>query len=134
MCARINRKCEFVVQNWDGMIPGLLVKKYDGIFASMAIIEQRKQQIDLTEKYYRGGDVFAAAKETKIDLADGALGRKTIGTIPGTAQCYLEKKYPKATVKVYPKADAMYLDLTSGRLDASFSDAIAVDFGFARRR
>jgi ABC-type amino acid transport substrate-binding protein len=116
------------------MIPGLLVKKYDGIFASMAITEQCKQRIDFTEKYYRSGGVFAASKGTKIELADGALGGKTIGTIFGTAQCYLEKKYPKATVKVYPKADVMYLDLTSRPLDASFSNAIAVDFGFARRR
>jgi lysine-arginine-ornithine-binding protein len=132
MCAKINRKCEFVAQDWDGMIPGLLVRKYDGIFASMAITEERKKQIDFTEKYYQTGGAFVAPKDTKIDLADPTLGDKTIGTIPGTTECYLAKKYPNASVKVYPKADALYLDMSSGRLDAIFSDAIAVDFGFLK--
>jgi lysine-arginine-ornithine-binding protein len=132
MCAKINRKCEFVAQDWDGMIPGLLVKKYDGIFASMAITEERKKQIDFTNKYYQTGGAFVAPAGTKVDLSSPHLEGKVIGTIPGTTQCYLEKKYPKATVKVYPKADALYLDLTSGRLDAIFSDAIAVDFGFLK--
>jgi len=132
MCAKINRKCEFVAQDWDGMIPGLLVKKYDGIFASMAITEERKKQIDFTNKYYQTGGAFVGAAGAKIDLDSSDLGGKTIGTIPGTTQCYLEKKYPKANVKVYPKADALYLDLASGRLDAIFSDATAVDFGFLK--
>jgi lysine-arginine-ornithine-binding protein len=132
MCAKINRKCEFVAQDWDGMIPGLLVKKYDGIFASMAITDERKKQIDFTDKYYQTGGAFVAAEGAKVDLTGSDLGGKTIGTIPGTAQCYLEKKYPNATVKVYPKADALYLDLTSGRLDAIFLDSNGVDFGFLK--
>jgi lysine-arginine-ornithine-binding protein len=132
ICGKIERKCEFVAQDWDGMIPGLLVKKYDGIFASMAITEERKKQIDFTDKYYQTGGAFVAPSGTPIDLADKKLGGKTIGTIPGTTQCYLEKSFPEANVKIYPKADALYLDLASGRLDAIFSDAIAVDFGFLK--
>ena len=132
MCAEIKRKCEFIAQDWDGMIPGLLVKKYDGIFASMAITEQRKKQINFTDKYYSTGAAFVAREGTSIDLSDKTLGGRAIGTIPGTTQCYLEKVYPNANMKLYPKADALYLDMSSGRLDAIFTDAIALDYGFLK--
>lgn len=133
MCARINRKCEFIAQEWEGMIPGLLTKKFDGIFASMSITEERKKKIDFTSKYYESGGVFVAPKGVGIDVADSRLGGKTVGTLSGSTYfCYLEKTYPEATVTPYPNADALYLDLSSGRLDAIFADAVATDFGFLR--
>lgn len=132
LCDKIKRTCEFQAQDWDGMIPGLLANKYDGIFASMAITEERKKKIDFTNKYYQTGGVFVARKGTKIDTGDKALGGKVIGTIPGVTQCYLEKAFPQATVRVYETADSLYLDLESGRVDAILSDAIGVDFGLLK--
>ena len=132
LCEKINRKCEFLAQDWDGMIPGLLAKKYDGIFASMAITEERKKKIDFTDKYYQTGGAFVTKKETSIDLNDKKLGGKVIGIIPGTTQCYMEKAFPEATVKIYKTADSMYLDLVSGRVDAVLSDSIAIDFGLLK--
>lgn len=132
LCAKIKRTCEFQAQDWDGMIPGLLANKFDGIFASMAITEERKKKIDFTNKYYQTGGVFVARKGSKLDTADKALGGKVIGTIPGVTQCYLEKAFPQATVRVYETADSLYLDLESGRVDAIMSDAIGVDFGLLK--
>lgn len=132
LCEKIKRKCEFLAQDWDGMIPGLLANKYDGIFASMAITEERKKKIDFTDKYYQTGGAFVTRKGATIDVNDKALGGKVIGTIPGTTQCYLEKTFPDATIKVYETADSLYLDLVSGRVDAALSDAIAIDFGLLK--
>ncbi|MEO5757438.1 MAG: transporter substrate-binding domain-containing protein [Mesorhizobium sp.] len=132
LCKKMNRNCTFVAQNWDGMIPGLLVKKFDGIFASMTITEERKKQIDFTDPYYQTAAVFVAAEATKIDFADKALGGLKIGTIPGVAQCYLEKAYPNASVQVYQNAEDMFLDIGAGRLDAVFSDRIQLDFGLLK--
>ncbi|MGE0005722.1 MAG: transporter substrate-binding domain-containing protein [Parvibaculaceae bacterium] len=132
LCEKIKRKCEFLAQDWDGMIPGLLANKYDGIFASMAITEERRKKIDFTDRYYQTGGAFVARKGTVLDFGDKALGGKVIGVIPGTTQCYLEKAFPGAAVRVYETADSLYLDLLSGRVDAVLSDAIAIDFGLLK--
>ena len=41
VCERIKRKCVFVEQVWDSMIPGLRAKKYDTIISSMSTTEDR---------------------------------------------------------------------------------------------
>ena len=52
VCEQIKRKCVFVEQVWDSMIPGLQAKKYDVIISSMSITEDRLKVVDFTDKYY----------------------------------------------------------------------------------
>ncbi|HET8802247.1 MAG TPA: transporter substrate-binding domain-containing protein, partial [Marinobacter sp.] len=37
MCKEMDANCDFVIQAWDGMIPGLLARKFDLIMSSMSI-------------------------------------------------------------------------------------------------
>ena len=44
VCKRLNKECVLVEQEWDGMIPALLAKKFDTIIASMSITDERKKK------------------------------------------------------------------------------------------
>ena len=43
LCIYMKHDCTIVEQDWDGMIPGLLMKKYDAIMAGMSITDERKK-------------------------------------------------------------------------------------------
>ena len=124
ICADLNAKCEIVTQDWDGLIPGLQVHKYDAIIASMSITPERLKVVDFSDKYYSGGVRFMGLVGKNFDLKD--LSGKTIGAQRATiAAQYLEDHYGKtANVKLYDNQDNVYLDLESGRLDIVLSDEL----------
>src|SRR3546814_10671531 len=62
MCKRMAAECEFVVQAWDGIIPGLLAGKYDAIIASLYITDERKEKIAFSDKYYKVPTRFEIGK------------------------------------------------------------------------
>ncbi|WP_348642243.1 transporter substrate-binding domain-containing protein [Mesorhizobium sp. M4B.F.Ca.ET.143.01.1.1] len=70
LCNRIKIKCTFVAQDWDGIIPALLVGKYDVIMSGMAITEKRKQQIAFSSPYASGYNQFVVRKELGLDTGD----------------------------------------------------------------
>jgi arginine/ornithine transport system substrate-binding protein len=132
VCDQIKRKCVFVEQVWDSMIPGLQAKKYDVIISSMSITEDRLKVVDFTDKYYNTPSKIAIRNDIKFtDVA--SLKGKRIGVLKGSTQeKYANGELKKVGVIVVPyeAQDQVYLDIKSGRLDGTVADVIEVTGGF----
>ena len=46
LCIYMKAECTIVEQDWDGMIPGLIMRKYDAIMAGMSITGERMKTIN----------------------------------------------------------------------------------------
>jgi polar amino acid transport system substrate-binding protein len=124
LCEEMKAKCEFVTQDWDGIIPALQAGKFDAIIASMSITSERKEKVDFTDKYYNTPPAIAAPKDSDIKgVTKEDLAGKTIGVQGSTTHFnYSEKTYTDSEVKAYPTAQEYQLDLANGRLDAVNDD------------
>jgi arginine/ornithine transport system substrate-binding protein len=128
VCAEAHLECTIVAQDWDGIIPGLLAKKYDAIVASMAITEERRKKVDFTNKYYQMPARFVAKKGSNLTVTPEGLKGKTIGAQRATIHAaYLQEQYARtADVKTYDTQENVTLDLTSGRLDLFLASSAVV--------
>ena len=79
VCKRLDRECVLIEQEWDGMIPALLAKKFDTIIASMSITEERKKKIDFTVKYYNTPPGIVAKKDAGFKRTSAGLKGKRRG-------------------------------------------------------
>lgn len=139
LCEKINANCTIIKQDWDGMIPGLMAKKYDLIVASMGILPEREEKIDFSIPYYQSPTGLVATKSSGIKAgADGyvdadSLAGKKVGVQRATAyETFARKKWPKLEVVVYDSAESADLDMTAGRLDARFDDYIVLQNGILK--
>ena len=151
-CARMGVECEWITQDWDGIIPALLNGKYDIIIAGMSITEERKQKVNFTNGYMTDGARFAVLKNSglaslsvakftgginKVNLnnaggkeqaaigqLNAAMEGKTVCVQSSTIhQNFIEKHMAGAVeMKLYQTVDDHNLDLATGRCDAILAD------------
>jgi len=128
LCEEMKAECTFVTQDWDGIIPALIAKKFDAIVASMSITEERKQQVDFSKKYYNTPPAIVVPKDSDIkDATPEALAGKTLGAQGSTTHSnYAEAHMKDSEVKLYPTADEYKLDLGNGRIDAAIDDVVVL--------
>ncbi len=115
----------FVVQDWNGIIPGLLAKKYDCIISSMSITEERKKQVDFTDPYYQVPARFVTKNSSGLKISPEGLKGKRVGVQRATTYAnYLEGVYASIVeIVYYDNIESHNMDLASGRLDAVLGQA-----------
>ena len=128
LCEEIKVECEFVTQDWDGIIPALIAGKFDAIIASMSITEERMKVVDFTNKYYNTPPAIAVPKDSKLSGVSAAdLSGIRLGAQSSTTHSnYAEAKFPDADLQLYPTADEYKLDLANGRIDAAIDDVVVL--------
>lgn len=133
LCNEIKRKCVYVEQVWDSMIPGLQAKKYDVIISSMSITEERKQAVDFTGKYYNTPSCVVVKSALNLGAEAANFKGKKIGVLKASTQekyAMGELQPAGATIVPYDAQDQVYLDIKSGRLDGTVADVVEVNGGF----
>ncbi|WP_078706460.1 ABC transporter substrate-binding protein [Consotaella salsifontis] len=129
LCDEMKVKCEFVTQDWDGLIPALQNNKFDALIASMSITPEREEQIAFSVKYYQTPPAVAVPKDSDItEATPEALADKVIGAQAATTHFQAAEQYfPDADVRGYPTAEEYKLDIANGRLDAVMDDVVVLD-------
>ncbi len=132
LCKTVGAECTLVPQDWDGIIPALLARKYDAIVASMSITAERQKKVAFTDKYYSEAARFVHQKGSGIIINKAGLAGKSVGVQRATTyDNFITEKFGDAvTVKRYATQDEAYLDIVAGRLDLLLASALAVADGF----
>lgn len=124
VCAKAGLECEWVKQDFDGMIAALLAGKYDFVFSSMSITEERQKVVDFSIPYYDTPSKFAARKDSGYDVS--AIDGKNVGVYAGSIQDdYLQREYPGINIRGYDNFDQITSDLVAGRIDLMFVEGTA---------
>ena len=135
LVAAMGKEIELVPQDWDGIIPALLARKYDAIIASMSITEERKKKVAFSNKYYNTPAKFVCKKGAMNEFSRDNIKGKKIGVQRATIHDrYLTDNYGKdVEIKRYATQDEAYLDLVAGRVDMLLADSVAISDGFLKK-
>ena len=149
LCKIMKYECTIVEQDWDGMIPALVMRKFDAIMAGMSITAERQKTITFSQGYADEVASLAVMKGSSLEGMDtpeginlslggsdvkkalktltSALAGKTVCTQTGTIhQNFLESgDVGSVNVRTYKTQDEVNLDLTSGRCDVALAAAVA---------
>ena len=149
LCTIMGHECTIVEQDWDGMIPALLMRKFDAIMAGMSITAERQKTITFSQGYadevaslavMKGSGLGSMDTPEGVNLSIGgadvkkalktitdALAGKTVCVQTATIhQNFLESgDVGKVNVRTYKTQDEVNLDLAAGRIDAALAAAVA---------
>jgi len=135
LCEEMKVECKWTEQEFDGLIPALKVRKIDAILSSMTITDERKKSVDFTSKYYQTPIKLAmkagtVLKDPLVDLKGKKVGVQRASIYDRFAT----EVYAPAGIEVvrYSSQNEVFLDLASGRLDATLADSVNIDDGFLK--
>lgn len=117
MCARASLNCEWVINDWDTIIPNLVAGNYDIIMAGMSITEARSAVISFTQAYIPpdpSAYMALAGADESVTVGIVAVQSNTMqaGVVADT----------DATLVEFPTPDETIAAVRSGQVDAVLAD------------
>ena len=74
LCTIMKYECTIVEQDWDGMIPALVMRKFDAIMAGMSITAERQKTITFSQGYADEVASLAVMKGSSLEGMDTPEG------------------------------------------------------------
>lgn len=116
LCKRAELTCEWVINDWDSIIPNLQSGNYDVIIAGMSITDEREQIIDFTQNYTPPSASSYVALSADADTTGGVIAAQAAtiqaSHVAETGATLLEFATPEETVAAVRngEADAVFAD------------------------
>jgi len=136
LCDELKARCVWVESSWDGMIPGLLARKFDAIASSMTVTAKRQEMIAFTDKVSNAPARLVIKRGANLQPTVESLQGKRVGVEQGSTQeAFAKAVWGSKGVDVlsYQNQDQVYNDLVVGRLDASLQGSIQASYGFLNK-
>jgi polar amino acid transport system substrate-binding protein len=115
LCKRAGLTCEWVVNEWDSIIPNLVSSNYDTIIAGMSITAERDEVIDFTQDY------FPPDPSAYVAVAGAGGTGSTVAAQINTIQAgYVTES--GATLVEFATPDETLAAVRNGEVDSVFAD------------
>ena len=134
VCEEAKLECNIIAASWEGMIPGLMSRKYDALISQLTVTEARRKSMAFSDIYQIPTFRFVARKGADLDLSPEGMKDKVFAVQTGTPMdAYVTKTYPDATIKRYSSGSEPYLELRAGRADVHLSYEAQIIHSFTSR-
>ncbi len=118
ICARAELDCEWVINDWDTIIPNLVSGNYDTIMAGMSITPARQEVIAFTQNYLQPEpSAYVALAGTDPALVDTGVVAAQSSTIQAGHVAEGD-----AALLEFPTPDETIAALRNGEVDAVLAD------------
>lgn len=117
-------KIEFQDMKWDGLIPALLSKKVDILWAGHTNTPERALVVNFSPRLERTDVVLIVGADEKATTLDELDQKgKTITCLLGsTSEKSAKMIFTKATIRALPGQQEAFMEVESGRADACLTD------------
>ncbi len=104
--------------DFNGLIPGLVAKKFDMVSVGLSATPERRKSISFSRPYVPYAQILAAAAgdTTPATIDAWNTSDKTITSLQGsTAEQLVQKTFPNAKSSSFPDQNAAFLEVSTGR-------------------
>ncbi len=136
ICKRLARTCVWIDQSFDSLIPGLQARKFDLANSTMTATDARRKVIDFSTPMYIVPVKLMVRKGSGLQPTADSLKGKRVGVQQGTTmETYARQEWASQGVQIvsYPSYTNAFVDLSTGRLDATFQEAQSAVEGFLNK-
>jgi ABC-type amino acid transport substrate-binding protein len=106
--------------DFNGLIPGLVSKKFDMVSVGLSATPERRKAVTFSRAYVPYAQILAAAvgDPTPATIAAWNNSDKAITSLQGsTAEQLVQKTFPNAESRSFPQQDAAFFEVATKRAD-----------------